>query len=79
MLSQTLKVPPGHRGARSGLIDELVTKAANALGEAFRNLRACSRLDGSRADTRSLSATSAFGVKQAPPNASADANYEYAP
>jgi hypothetical protein len=50
------------RGARSDLIDEFVTKAGNALGEAFRNLRACPRLDGSRADTPSLSAaTSVFG------------------
>jgi hypothetical protein len=51
------------RGARSDLIDEFVTKAGNALGEAFRNLRACPRLDGSRADTPLLSAaTSVFGT-----------------
>jgi hypothetical protein len=43
------------RGARSDLIDEFVAKAGNALGEAFRNLRACPRLDGSRAETQSLS------------------------
>jgi len=48
------------RNARSDLIDELVTKAGNALGEAFRNLRACAGLDGSRADTRSLSATTTY-------------------
>jgi hypothetical protein len=51
------------QGARSDLIDELVTKAGNALGEAFRDLRACPRVDGSRADTRSLSATTpVFGT-----------------
>jgi hypothetical protein len=51
------------RGVRSDLIDEFVTKAGNALGEALRNLRACPRLDGSRADTRPLSAmTSVFGT-----------------
>jgi hypothetical protein len=51
------------RGSRSDLIDELVTKAGNALGEAFLNLRACPRLDGSRAETQSLSPmTPVFGT-----------------
>jgi hypothetical protein len=51
------------RDARSDLIDDLVTKAGNALGEALRNLRSCPHPDGSAAETQSLSATTpVFGT-----------------
>jgi hypothetical protein len=42
------------RGARSDLIDELVAKAGNALGEALQNLRACPHPD---AENRSHAGT----------------------